>query len=179
MSGSVKNMGTDLVKSKTLLNIVMPNSAKFNRQARHIFYTADKAGFLRQVYSIRLALFGDIQRELASFVIPITNFFLTMPNSEKVSAVAQGASIATVSARKRVSKPVQAKPTKRYYQVTFYAVRKGLGVANLYCSHPFLAISSNEALGMALDYLKSKWPGYSIDVDKYTCYPLNVKSSAL
>lgn len=57
------------------VGLPLPNSAKFNRQAQNIFQTADKAGFLRQVYSIRLALFGDIQGRLASFVIHISQIF--------------------------------------------------------------------------------------------------------
>lgn len=176
MSGSVKNMGTDLVKSKTLLNIVMPNSAKFNRQARHIFYTADKAGFLRQVYSIRLALFGDIQRELASFVIPITNFFLTMPNSEKVSAVAQGASIATANARKRVSKPVQAKPIKHYYQVEIRAISTESLSSNLVFSSVFPALSKAEAIGMACNYVGEHWPSFAICTRKTCCRTINLSA---
>lgn len=32
------------------VGLPLPNSAKFNRQAQNIFQTADKAGFLRQVY---------------------------------------------------------------------------------------------------------------------------------
>ena len=88
---------------------VVPNSAKSDSSAHHIFDSAYKAGFLRRVYSIRLALFGDIRGRLASFVIHLTNFFLKMPNSGKVSG--------TVNNSTRTARAHSAQFSQRIYNV--------------------------------------------------------------
>ena len=177
MSGLLKNIDSGVAKSGNFAIFVVPRSAGYNDQAVNIFSTAHKAGFLRQVYSLDLLILADFEGGSPSLYTYITNFFLKMPRSEKVSAVAQGASIATVSVRNSASKPVQAKPIKRYYQVSLRAKRINLGVANLDCSHPFFASSREEAIGMAIDSLKIKWPNYLIASETITCYPLNVKSA--
>ena len=176
MSGSEKICGKSLVKSETLLNIVVRQSGQ--QITNYIFHTANnRAGSC--VLSLRAG--HSVARKGGSSFLYIyaTNFCTQMRQSEKVSAVAQGASIATVSVRKSASKPVQAKPIKRYYQVHFRAQRINLGVSNLECSHPFLATSREEAVGMAIDYLVGKWPHYNLLAETITCYPLNLKSAAL
>ena len=75
MKASIKKYDKYLVQSKTLPIFAVPRSAKFNRQAEHIFYTADKAGFLRQVYSIGLADLGGFQGRLALIVLYVTRTF--------------------------------------------------------------------------------------------------------
>lgn len=77
MKASIKKYDKYLVQSKTLPIFAVPRSAKFNRQAEHIFYTADKAGFLRQVYSIGLADLGGFQGRLALIVLCITRTFFS------------------------------------------------------------------------------------------------------
>lgn len=77
MKASIKKYDKYLVQSKTLPIFAVPRSAKFNRQAEHIFYTADKAGFLRQVYSIGLADLGGFQGRLALIVLYITRTFFS------------------------------------------------------------------------------------------------------
>ena len=98
MSGSVKNMGTDLVKSKTLLNIVLPNSLSPN--SVYIFFTAHKAGFLRRFHFGGFGLFGDIRRRLALFVfVHNSNFRSQMPNSHKNLQLAVNNSTRTASVK--------------------------------------------------------------------------------
>lgn len=171
-----KYVRANLVKSETLPIFVVPRFARSNDQAVNIFLTADKAGFLRQVYSLDLRILADFEGGSPSLYTYDTNFFLKMPRSEKVSADAQGVSIATVSARNSASKPIPAKPTKRYYQVSIYAKRNDICVANLHCSHPYLATSREEAIGMAVDHVKAAWPKYMICAQDVTCCPLNLKS---
>ena len=77
MKASIKKYDKYLVQSKTLPIFAVPRSAKFNRQAEHIFYTADKAGFLRQVYSIGLADLGGFQGRLALIVLYVTRTFFS------------------------------------------------------------------------------------------------------
>ena len=173
MSGSVKNMGKSLVKSETLLNIVVPNSLSPN--SAYIFLTAHKAGFLRRFHFGGFGLFGNIRRRLALFVfVHNSNFCSQMPNSHKNLQLAVNNSTRTASA-----KAVKPAVSKRYYQVHFRAQRINLGVSNLECSHPFLATSREEAVGMAIDYLVGKWPHYNLLAETITCYPLNLKSAAL
>ena len=176
-SGCENILRADLVKSENFTNIVLPKIA--NHTGSQITYetTADKAGLLFDdstlVGSRSLARLGG---SASLYIIHTANFFRTMPKTEKVSAGAPGAPDATANARKRVSKPVQAKPTKRYYQVSIYAKRNDICVANLHCSHPFLATSREEAIGMACDHIKDRWPKYFILAEEIICYPLNLKA---
>lgn len=83
-----------------------------------------------------------------------------MPNSEKVSAGAQGASTATANARKRVIKPI--------YKVSLQA----LGTwsddyrGGVYISDIFEAQSREEAIGMACDNVKAHFPQHAIVAGK-------------
>lgn len=90
MKASIKKYDKYLVQSKTLPIFAVPRSAKFNRQAEHIFYTADKAGFLRQVYSIGLADLGGFQGRLALIVLYVTRtFFSKCQDLKKLAQVHQ------------------------------------------------------------------------------------------
>lgn len=169
-------MRANLVKSETLPIFVMANSE--NVGSRITYKPYNKAGSLSDdLVPTSSRCLPKQPRGLASFVTYATNFFPKMANSEKVSAGAQGASIATVSARNSAfSKPVQAHSTKRYYQVSIYAKRIDICVANLHCSHPFLATSREEAIGMACARIKERWPKYFILAEDIVCQPLNLKS---
>lgn len=79
----MKNAHKIFVQLKSLTTFVKPNTADCSSLS-YILNAANKAGFLRQFYFSSLAVFGDIQRELASFVYILLNFFLTMPNTGKV-----------------------------------------------------------------------------------------------
>ena len=124
-------MRANLVKSETLPIFVMANSE--NVGSRITYKPHNKAGSLSDdLVPTSSRCLPKQPRGLASFVTYATNFFPKMANSEKVSAGAQGASIATVSARNSAfSKLVQAHSTKRYYQVSIYAKRIDICVANL------------------------------------------------
>lgn len=137
--------------------------------------TADKAELLFDDSTLVGSRFlAELGGSASLYISHIANFFRTMPRTEKVSAGAPGASTATVSARKRASKPVQAKPIKRYYQVTIYAKRGDLCVANLHCSYPFLATSREEAIGMACDLIRYRWPKYMIVAEDIQCTPIRL-----
>ena len=101
-------MRADLVKSETLPIFVMANSE--NVGSRITYKPYNKAGSLSDdLVPTSSRCLPKQPRGLASFVTYATNFFPKMANSEKVSADAQGASIATVSARNSAfSKLVQA-----------------------------------------------------------------------
>lgn len=71
--------------SENIAMFVMPNTDKTTKSDCYIRFRNHKAGFLRQFYFGSLAVFGDIQGRLASFVTYLPNFFLTMPNTGKVS----------------------------------------------------------------------------------------------
>ena len=173
MSGCENILRADLVKSENFTNIVLPRSGQ--QITNYIFYTANnRAGSC--VLSLRADHFLAEKGGSSFLYIYATNFCTQMPRSEKVSAGAPGVPDATANARNSVSKPVQAKPTKRYYQVTIYAKRNDICVANLNCSHPFLATSREEAIGMACDHIKERWPKYMIYADDIMCYPLNLKA---
>ena len=172
--------GCENIRMKSLQSqndfVCLPLPKIANLTGSQITYetTADKAGLLfdesTPVGSRSLAREGGP----ASLLYTIANFFRTMPKTEKVSAGAPGASTATVSARKRASKPVQAKPIKRYYQVTIYAKRGDLCVANLHCSYPFLATSREDAIGMACDLIRYRWPKYMIVAEDIQCTPIRL-----
>lgn len=170
-----KYVRANLVKSETLPIFVMANSE--NVGSRITYKPHNKAGSLSDdLVPTSSRCLPKQPRGLASFVTYATNFFPKMANSEKVSAGAQGASIATVSARNSAfSKLVQAHSTKRYYQVSIYAKRIDICVANLHCSHPFLATSREEAIGMACARIKERWPKYFILAEDIVCQPLNLK----
>lgn len=179
MSGCENILRADLVKSETLPIFVVPRCRRFTQSQTNIQATANKAGlFFGRFHFGDLDILADFQKGLASFVIYIPQIFVSkMPRCDKNLTVnAQGASTSTVNARKRVSKPVQAKPTKRYYQVSIYAKRYDASAMNLHCSHPFLATSREEAIGMACDHIKERWPKYMVFTDDISCYPLNLKA---
>ena len=94
-----------------------------------------------------------------------------MPNSKNLKANVQGTLASTHAPRERAA----LKPTKRYYQVSIYAKRIDICVANLHCSHPFLATSREEAIGMACARIKERWPKYFILAEDIVCQPLNLK----
>lgn len=165
-------MRANLVKSETLPIFVMRDSD--NRIAKNIFYTTNRR--VPVILPFRWSLSRKQKGARLLFVHTQLTFDLKMRDSEKVSAGAQGASIATVSARNSAfSKPVQAHSTKRYYQVSIYAKRIDICVANLHCSHPFLATSREETIGMACARIKERWPKYFILAEDIVCQPLNLK----
>lgn len=167
-----KYVHANLVKSETLPIFVMRDSD--NRIAKNIFYTTNRR--VPVILPFRWSLSRKQKGARLLFVHTQLTFDLKMRDSEKVSAGAQGASIATVSARNSAfSKLVQAHSTKRYYQVSIYAKRIDICVANLHCSHPFLATSREEAIGMACARIKERWPKYFILAEDIVCQPLNLK----
>ena len=169
--------GCENIRMKSLqsqndfVRLPLPRSGKHT--TKNIFTTAyNRAGSC--VLSLRAYHFLAEKGGSSFLYIYATNFCTQMPRSEKVSAGAPGASTATVSARKRASKPVQAKPIKCYYQVTIYAKRGDLCVANLHCSYPFLATSREEAIGMACDLIRYRWPKYMIVAEDIQCTPIRL-----
>ena len=104
MKASIKKYDKYLVQSKTLPIFAVPRSAKFNRQAEHIFYTADKAGFLRQVYSIGLADLGGFQGRLALIVLYVTRtFFSKCQDLKKLAQAHQVRPLQRKSVRKSLN----------------------------------------------------------------------------
>lgn len=164
-----------MVKSENFTNIVLPKIA--NHTGSQITYetTADKAGLLFDdstlVGSRSLARLGG---SASLYIIHTANFFRTMPKTEKVSAGAPGVPDATANARKRVSKPVQAKPTKRYYQVDIWAISTESLSSNLVFSSVFPALSKAEAIGMACNYIGEHWPAFAICSKKIICRTINL-----
>lgn len=163
--------------SNKFTKFVVPNSAKSDSSAHHIFDSAYKAGFLRRVYSIRLALFGDIRGRLASFVIHLTNFFLKMPNSGKVSGTVNNS---TRTAPKKYStlKSEERQSTQHIYKVKFYGVgkwnRSTFGTqADIHFGDIFSATSVFEATGMAIEAVQKEFPQYDIALRSIKCSLLN------
>lgn len=110
MSGCEKYSGKVLQSQKDFAYLLLPKIA--NHTGSQITYTtADKAGLLFDdstlVGSRSLARLGG---SASLYIFHTANFFRTMPKTEKVSAGAPGVPDATANARKRVSKPAQAKP---------------------------------------------------------------------
>lgn len=172
MSGLVKNMGADLVKSKTLLNIVLPNS--LSPSSVYIFLTAHKAGFLRRLHFGGFGLFGDIRRRLALFVfVHNSNFCSQMPNSHKNLQLAVNNSTRTASVKTAKS---AAKPIKHYYQVEIRAISTESLSSNLIFSSVFPALSKAEAIGMACNYVGEHWPSFAICTRKTCCRTINLSA---
>ena len=171
MSGCEKILRADLVKSENFTNIVLPNSGQ--QITNYIFYTADnRAGSC--VLSLRADHCLATKWGSSFLYIYATNFCTQMPNSEKVSAGAPGVPDATANARKRVSKPVQAKPTKHYYQVDVRAISTESLSSNLVFSSVFPALSKAEAIGMACNYIGEHWPAFAICPKKIICRTINL-----
>ncbi len=167
-----KYVRANLVKSETLPIFVMRDSD--NRIAKNIFYTTNRR--VTVILPFRWSLSRKQKGARLLFVPTQLTFDLKMRDSENVSAGAKCASIATVCARNSAFyKPVQAHSTKRYYQVSIYAKRIDICVANLHCSHPFLATSREEAIGMACARITERWPKYFILAEDIVCQPLNLK----
>lgn len=175
-SGCENIYGEVLQSQKDFAYLLLPNRRRLTKARQQHISTADTADSLRRFYFGSLDGLATFKGGQPLFAIPITQILSRMPNRENLTANAQGASTSTANARNSVSKPVQAKPTKRYYQVTIYAKRNDICVANLNCSHPFLAASREEAIGMACDHIKERWPKYMIYADDIMCYPLNLKA---
>lgn len=97
-SGCENILRADLAKSETLPIFVMRDSD--NRIAKNIFYTTNRR--VPVILPFRWSLSRKQKGARLLFVHTQLTFDLKMRDSEKVSAGAQGASIATVSARKRV-----------------------------------------------------------------------------
>ena len=169
MSGSVKNMGTDLVKSKTLLNIVLPNSLSPN--SVYIFFTAHKAGFLRRFHFGGFGLFGDIRRRLALFVfVHNSNFCSQMPNSHKNLQLAVNNSTRTASVKTAKSAAKQS-----IFRVSIRTIGRWSDdyKSGAYLSDNYQASSKEEAIGMACEYVKSILPLHSIVASEIKCTLLN------
>ena len=172
MSGLLKNMCSSVAKSGNFAIFVVRTGCRLTEYSQDIFFTADKAALLRRFYFGSLDRFAKLQERVALFVFIHNQIFSRMRTGRNLADSVNNST-------RTASKPVQAKPIKRYYQVHFRAQRINLGVSNLECSHPFLATSREEAVGMAIDYLVGKWPHYNLLAETITCYPLNLKSAAL
>ena len=121
MKASIKKYDKYLVQSKTLPIFAVPRSAKFNRQAEHIFYTADKAGFLRQVYSIGLADLGGFQGGLALIVLYVTRTFFS--KCQDLKKLAQAHQV----------RPLQRKSVRKSLNLSLiFLTRKSSIVSNLF-----------------------------------------------
>ena len=115
----------------------------------------------------------NIQRTAYNLVI-FKLFIRKMPRNENNLTVdARGASASTPTARKTVFMPVLAQPIKRYYQVSLLAGRNLSGTANLHSTHPYLAASREEAISMACNHLKNRFPRHVILTENTVCYPIN------
>lgn len=95
-----------------------------------------------------------------------------MRTGENLAAGAPGVPDATANARKRVSKPVQAKPI---YKVSIRAI--GTWAADykngVYSSDIYQASNQEEAIGMACEHIKAKFPQHSILAEEIKCSLLN------
>ena len=168
-SGCENILRADLVKSEILPIFVMRQSGQ--QITNYIFYTADnRAGSC--VLSLRAG--HSVARKGGSSFLYIyaTNLCTQMRQSEKVSAGAPGVPDATANARKRVSKPAQAKPI---YKVSLRAI--GTWAADykngVYSSDIYQASNQEEAIGMACEHIKAKFPRHSILADEIKCSLLN------
>ena len=174
-SGCENILRADLVKSETLPIFVVPRCRRFTQSQTNIQATANKAGlFFGRFHFGDLDILADFQKGLASFVIYIPQIFVSkMPRCDKnLTANAQGASTSTANARKRVSKPAQAKPI---YKVSIRAI--GTWAADykngVYSSDIYQASNQEEAIGMACEHIKAKFPRHSILAEEIKCSLLN------
>ena len=159
-----------LQSQNAFVRLPLPKNAKVSESKRHIFNTANKAGSLSDNSS------SEVLRSLAriggpaSCYIHTTQVFQTMPKNENLQSAGNNS---TRTAPAKAAKSA-VKPIKRYYQVTIYAKRGDLCVANLHCSYPFLATSREEAIGMACDLIRYRWPKYMIVAEDIQCTPIRL-----
>lgn len=136
MKASIKKYDNNLQSQKDFSSLLLPRIADLTESRITYKDTANKAGSLSDnSTSVGLRFLAELQRGLALFVYVLQlTFFQRMPRIEKVSAGAPGVPTATVSARKRASKPVQAKPIKRYCQC------KNIWVKSLQSQNDFVCL---------------------------------------
>lgn len=72
--------------SENICIFVLRNIVKATKSNSYIQNRNNKAGFLRQFYFGSLAVFRKQKGSLASLIINISNFYLKMRNTEKVSS---------------------------------------------------------------------------------------------
>lgn len=171
-SGCENILRADLVKSETLPIFVVRTGCRLTEYSQDIFSTADKAALLRRFYFGSLDRFAKLQERVALFCISIFQIFSRMRTGENLAAGAPGVPDATANARKRVSKPVQAKPI---YKVSIRAI--GTWAADykngVYSSDIYQASNQEEAIGMACEHIKAKFPQHSILAEEIKCSLLN------
>ena len=186
--------GKSLQSQNDFIYLPLPNIVNLT-SSRITYKTADKAGLLFDdstlVGSQCLATLGGS----ASCYIHIANFFQTMPNTEKVSEDARGASDATANIRNHVvfipaqfaSKEDARRLVRRaitrairgsypIYKVSLRTVGKWSKdyKSGIYYRDVYHASSSEEAIGMACEQVKAQFPNHAIIAGEIECMLLNI-----
>lgn len=170
MSGCENILRADLVKSENFANIVLPNVQSDRRNPKDyiLFNTAPAGLFSGKSDPIRFGRLATIRERLALSVFRHNAKFHSMPNVNEISGKVNNS---TRTASKKAAKPA----VKPIYKVSLRAI--GTWAADykngVYSSDIYQASNQEEAIGMACEHIKAKFPHHSILADEIKCSLLN------